>query len=140
MQFRIQENTDNINWESVMGLLQKVKMGTYTVALHEKAFKNSFAVIFIFDEDTLIGMGRALCDGAYQAALYDFAVDPDYQGKGIGKLITQQMMERCAGCNFILYAAPGKEPFYAKSKFRKMKTGMALFLDIEKMKDKGFTE
>ena len=49
-------------------------------------------------------------------------------------------MEHNATCNFILYASIGKEPFYEKEKYRKMKTGMALFQNMEKMKEKGFTE
>jgi len=39
-----------------------------------------------------------------------------------------------------LYAAPGKERFYEKLGFRRMKTGMALFLNRERMQMKGFTE
>ena len=40
----------------------------------------------------------------------------------------------------MLYASPGKEKFYEKLNFRKMKTGMALFLNTEKMQMKGFIE
>jgi len=67
-------------------------------------------------------------------------VRPDYQGRGLGKTIVDGLVKACPGCSFILYAAPGKEPFYEKEHFRKMKTGMALFADAEKMKAKGFIE
>ena len=40
----------------------------------------------------------------------------------------------------LLYASTGKEQFYEKDGFNKMKTGMALFVNVEKMKDTGFTE
>ena len=40
----------------------------------------------------------------------------------------------------LLYASTGKEQFYKKEGFKKMKTGMALFVNVEKMKDTGFTE
>ena len=40
----------------------------------------------------------------------------------------------------LLYASTGKEQFYKKERFKKMKTGMALFVNAENMKDKGFTE
>ena len=44
----------------------------------------------------------------------------------------------CASCHVILYASPGKEPFYEKSHFRRLKTGMALFVNAERMQEKGF--
>jgi len=40
----------------------------------------------------------------------------------------------------ILYAAKGKEGFYSNLNFRKMRTGMALYNNAEKMKENGFTE
>jgi len=39
-----------------------------------------------------------------------------------------------------LYASPGKEGFYEKQGFRKMKTGMACFIHREAMSERGFTE
>ncbi len=83
---------------------------------------------------------QRLTFGEYQAAIYDVAVTPSYQGKGIGKTIVRAIVGNIPNCNSILYASPGKEAFYEKEGFRKMKTGMALFVDAEKMKDKGFTE
>jgi len=97
-------------------------------------------VVFAFDHEQLVGFGRAISDGVYQAAIYDLAVLPAYQGKGVGKLLLQQLVAQNPGCNFILYASPGKELFYEKSKFRRLKTGMALFVNAERMQEKGFTD
>jgi len=68
------------------------------------------------------------------------AVLPEYQGMGLGKMIVERIKECIPQCSIILYASPGKESFYEKLKFRKLKTGMALFLDAEKMRQKAFTE
>jgi ribosomal protein S18 acetylase RimI-like enzyme len=76
----------------------------------------------------------------YQAALYDCAVIKPYQGRGLGKLIVQAMLSKLSGCNIILYASPGKEGFYKKLGFRKMKTGMAYFMNRDNMAERGFTE
>jgi ribosomal protein S18 acetylase RimI-like enzyme len=81
-----------------------------------------------------------ISDGEYQAAMYDVAVNPSYQGKGIGKMIVQKIMEQIPNCNVILYASPGKEVFYEKENFRRMKTGMARFINADRMKNNGFTE
>jgi predicted N-acetyltransferase YhbS len=88
----------------------------------------------------LIGFGRAISDGAYQAAIYDCAVLAEYQGEGIGTKIMQNILPRVSHCNVILYSSPGKEGFYQKHGFRKMKTGMALFSKKVSMKERGFTE
>jgi hypothetical protein len=52
----------------------------------------------------------------------------------------QHIMARVAHCNVILYASPGKEGFYQKFGFRRMKTGMARFIKKESMQERGFTE
>lgn len=140
MNLRVQLNTTNINWQLVVEILQQVGMAYYTSEIHERAFAKSHTVVFVFDDNKLIGFGRALSDGEYQAALYDVAVLPDYQGKGIGKKIIQTLIENIPHCNFILYSSPGKENFYEKANFKRMKSGMALFMDSERMQRNGFTE
>lgn len=140
MNLRIQLDTTNIDWDLVVDILQKAGMANRTAEIHQRAFNNSHTVVFVFDEDKLIGFGRAISDGEYQAAIYDVAVTPSYQGKGIGKTIVRAIVGNIPNCNSILYASPGKEAFYEKEGFKKMKTGMALFVDAEKMKDKEFTE
>lgn len=140
MALKLQFNTSGIDWNLVTETLKEVGMASYSGEIHKKAFENSHTVVFVFDDDLLIGFGRAISDGAYQAAIYDVAVVPGCQGKGIGKLIVNQLIESIPECNFLLYSAPGKEQFYEKLNFRKMKTGMALFTNSEAMKAKGFTE
>ncbi|MGB4415363.1 MAG: GNAT family N-acetyltransferase [Paludibacter sp.] len=140
MNLRLQFDTKNINWDLVVDILQKVGMGYHTSEIHKRAFINSYTVVFVFDEDILVGFGRAISDGEYQAAIYDIAVLPTYQRKGIGKIIMQAIVKNTPNCNFILYASPGKEKFYEKEEFKRMKTGMALFIDEKRMKERGFTE
>lgn len=140
MNLKIQYNCLNINWNCVSEILKKSEMGYFEGEVHKKAFENSHTVIFVFDDDKLIGFGRAITDGVYQAAIYDLAVLPEYQGKGLGKEIVNNIIKRIPQCSFILYASPGKEAFYEKLNFKRMKTGMALFLNAEKMKTKGIIE
>jgi ribosomal protein S18 acetylase RimI-like enzyme len=140
MSIRLQRATTDIQWEAVVDILKTVGMSYTTPEVHQQAFRNSHTVVFVFDDEKLIGFGRALSDGTYQAAIYDVAVHPNYQGKGIGKTILRTILEDNPTCNFILYAAPGKEPFYEKERFKRMKTAMALFPDMEKMRAKGFIE
>ena len=115
-------------------------MSFHDADIHRKTFSASASVVFVFDDQQLIGFARAISDGLIQAAIYDVAVLPSHQGKGIGKQMIEKIVNSLPGCNFILYASPGKELFYGKLKFRRMKTGMALFLKADVMTNRGFTE
>lgn len=140
MELRIETEIGNIDWNEVVEILKRVGMAYYSSEVHMRAFSCSYSVVFVFDATTLVGFGRSISDGEYQSAIYDVAVLPEYQGMGIGRLIVQHIVKQTPSCNHILYASPGKEQFYEKEGFRKMKTGMALFVNGEQMTEKGFTE
>ena len=140
MNFKFQYDCSDIDWELVPEILKTVGMSFHDADIHRKTFSASASVVFVFDDQQLIGFGRAISDGLIQAAIYDVAVLPSYQGHGIGKQMIEKIVNSLPGCNFILYAAPGKELFYEKLKFRRMKTGMALFLKADIMTNRGFTE
>lgn len=140
MNYRIQNDCANIDWEAVPQILKTVGMGYITAERHKKSFENSFAVTFVFDGDKLIGFGRAISDGVFQAALYDIAILPEYQRQGIGTMIVQDILKRISDCNVILYANIGKEKFYETLNFKKMRTAMAIFRNEERMRERGFIE
>ena len=140
MNLDIREDCNGVNWESVSETLKSVGMGYHDPDVHRQAFEASHATIFVYSDGNMIGFGRAISDGAYQAAIYDCAVIPEFQGNGIGKIIVQSILQHVSHCNIILYASPGKEGFYQKHGFRKMKTGMALFKKGAAMREGGFTD
>lgn len=140
MNLRYQNDCENIPWEKIPYLLEKVGMSFTDVDKHKVSFEASYSVIFVFDEDILIGFGRMLSDGVRQSALYDIAIEPNYQGNKIGQEIVSRLLATTPECNYILYASPGKEGFYKKLNFKKMKTGMALFSNPQRMLDGGFVE
>ena len=140
MKLSIKTECSGVNWQAVADTLRSVGMACRDPEKHRRAFEASYATIFIYSSDTLVGFGRAISDGVYQAAVYDCAVAVDFQGKGIGRMIMDNLLSRLQDCNVILYASPGKEGFYQKHGFRVMKTGMARFLHSEFMQLRGFTE
>ncbi len=138
---RIQYDCKDIDFAELAKTLQAVGMAYRTAELHRLAFENSAVKVFLLDAGgQLIGFGRAISDGAYQAALYDIAIVPQYQGYGLGKLVMEELLGKLPGIQVILYANPGKEKFYKKFGFRKMLTAMALFGNPELMVTKGFIE
>jgi predicted N-acetyltransferase YhbS len=140
MKLHITYEGSSVDWSVVSRTLKQVGMAYYEPELHRKAFENSHTSVFVFDGDRLVGFGRAISDDAYQAAVYDMAVTPEYQGQRIGTTIMNHILSRLPHCNVILYAAVGKEPFYEKIGLRRMKTGMALFKNSAEMQKRGFTE
>jgi len=104
-------------------------------------FGNSMFRIFAFDAGLLIGAGRGLGDGRDCAYLCDIAVLPAYQAQGVGKEITARLLRLAAGHRkIILYAAPGKEGFYKRFGFRRMKTAMAIFPNPDAAMARGYLE
>lgn len=140
MNFRYQNHCQNIDWNRVRSILKEVGMSFVESEKHQISFENSYAVIFVFEQEKLIGIGRMLSDGVRQSSLYDIAIDPLYQGFGIGKQIVEMLMKQTPCCTFILYASPGKENFYRKLNYKKMKTGMILFSDLSRMDNNDFVE
>lgn len=140
MEYRIQENCTGVDWHQVQSTLREAGMGFYDHARHRRAFENSEAVVFVYEGERMIGFGRAISDGAYQAAVYDMAVVPEYRGRGVGKLIMGTILEKVGPCNVILYASPGREGFYETVGFGRLKTGMGRFLRQEEKRGKGMVE
>lgn len=59
----------------------------------EKGLKNSVYSILVKDSTKPIGMGRVIGDGGCHCQVVDICVLPEYQGRGIGKMIMEKVME-----------------------------------------------
>ena len=89
----------------------------------ETGFRNS--INFVAEEEgEIIGITRIITDGGYFNYLSDVIVMPEYQGKGIGRLLVEKAMEYLNNrlgsdnCMYVaLTAAAGKESFYRKFGF-----------------------
>lgn len=141
MDIRLSTDANEISWEELARVYELAPLGTKRAPEKlELAFRNSLLKVFAFDGDRLVGAGRALSDGVWRAAIYDVAVLPAYQGKGIGSRILRHLVQNAKVDVIMLYAAPGKEAFYERFGFRKMKTAMAIMPDPEDRKKRGFIE
>ena len=103
-------------------------------------FENSYAVVFLLSDGKVIGVGRAISDGISQAAIYNIAVRDEYRGKGLGKVIVDELLKQVAGCNVILYTHPKHLGLYEHWGFSKMKTGYALYVNQEEYRREGFID
>jgi ribosomal protein S18 acetylase RimI-like enzyme len=132
---------DGVDWEQLCGMYRRAPLGTKTVEELRIAFSNSRFVVLVYDGQKLAGAGRALADGADCSYICDVALEPEYQGCGLGREIVSRLIEMSAGHRkILLFAVPGKEPFYEKFGFRRMKTAMAIFQDQKIAFEKGLIE
>lgn len=58
----------------------------------EIGLRNSIFAVTIRNQSTLIGMGRIIGDGGCFYQIVDIAVDPAYQGQGLGKRIMTELI------------------------------------------------
>lgn len=83
------------------------------------AIENSFLIISLLHhdvhEDRLIGFARATSDQAFNATIWDVVIHPEFQGKGLGKLLMSQIIKRLRSydiTNITLFADPQVLLFY----------------------------
>ncbi|NHZ92653.1 GNAT family N-acetyltransferase [Massilia sp. CCM 8733] len=121
------ESLDAIDWEE-LSALYKIALGDKPAAELAIVFGNSRYCCFVRAQGRIVGAGRALADGVDTSYLCDIAVLPEYQGTGLGKQIVARLVALSHGHKkILLYAVPGKEPFYRRFGFKRMTTAMALF-------------
>lgn len=130
MNFEWIHSQENLDWEELSRLYLVAPLGNKSPADLKTVFTNSMFRCFVYDSGKLVAVGRALADGKDCSYICDVAVHPDYQGIGLGKQVVSKLVEFSKGHKkIILYAAPGKEPFYKKLGFKRMRTAMAIFED-----------
>ena len=121
-------STDGVDWEELSALYRAAPLGDKKPLHLRMVFSNSMFRCFVYENARLVAAGRALADGADCSYICDVAVLPSHQGTGLGKQIVSHLVERSRGHKkIILYAVPGKEAFYRKFGFLRMKTAMAIF-------------
>ena len=86
-----------ITLEEVLPLYEAVEWTNYTQnpEMLEVAYKNSLHVLAAFNEKgILVGVLRAVGDGASILFIQDILVTPEYQHQGIGTKLLQQTLEK----------------------------------------------
>ena len=141
MEIRWTHGIDEVDWAEMSELYRIAPLGTKSADWLRTAYTNSMFKCIALDGGKIVAAGRAVADGVDCAYLCDIVVHPEHQGAGLGKSLIQRLVEMSHGHRkIILYAVPGREPFYEKFGFRRMNTAMAIFQDPAKAAADGYTQ
>ncbi|MCF8887079.1 MULTISPECIES: GNAT family N-acetyltransferase [Priestia] len=130
MKISLSNSIENVEWSRMKEIYHSVGWTNHNEEKIKKVFQSSNVVAIAYDEDNIAGFGRALSDGVFNAAIYDVVVDEQYQNKGIGQKVIKNLLAQLDDISCVhLVSTAGNEEFYRKAGFRKMKTGMARYLN-----------
>lgn len=104
-------------WETVWGKAPSLEQT-------ELAMKHTLFRISVYDKNKIVAMARMIGDMGLEYYIKDVAVRPEYQHKGIGKLLINELIKyieenSISNTNVFveLSAMPDKIPFYEKFGF-----------------------
>ena len=108
-------------------LRESVGFQKLTAEQAETVLSNTQILVNAVNNGRSVGIVRVLTDFVTDAYITDVIVSPDFQGKGLGKQLVNEALERLKehsveevklACS--LYANPGKESFYANFDFQEL--------------------
>lgn len=127
-------NCEGVDWNALEALFQAAELGGRKGDKLRRGFENSQLVCFAFDDAQLVGASRVLTDWEYHALIYDVAVLPDYQRRGIGSRMMEELLSRLKVFRVMLVADGEVKDFYRKLGFEIHDEVMARF-DWEQLYD-----
>ena len=132
---------EELNWDELSALYRAAPLGDKKPADLKIVFTNSRIRCFVYENERLVGVGRALSDGLDCSYICDVAILPSHQNQGLGLAIVAKLVALSAGHKkIILYAVPGKEGFYKKLGFKSMTTAMAIFSNEQSALESGYVK
>ena len=89
----------------------------------EAALSNSLFAVVAIQENSVVGFGRVIGDGGLYFYIQDLIVHPDFQTRGLGKSLMNELMgyiitHAKSGAFVGLMAAKGLEAFYERFGFK----------------------
>jgi ribosomal protein S18 acetylase RimI-like enzyme len=130
MDIQLHHDCSLANLDEMQQIYSSVGWKRHDTEIIRKILASSTHVTIAMDGQRMIGFGRAISDGVFNAAIYDVVVHPDYQRRGIGKRIMEDLLHRLRDISCVhLIATTGNELFYRRVGFKKIKTAMARYLN-----------
>ncbi|MBR6402263.1 MAG: GNAT family N-acetyltransferase [Eubacterium sp.] len=117
------EITNTITPEEYLEFRRSVGWDVFPIEQAEAGLNNSYPIC-IRDNGKPVGMSRIIWDHGYAVLIVDVIVVPEYQGRGLGRMVMETTMEYIKAqlkpgykIMISLMAATGKAEFYKKFGF-----------------------
>jgi ribosomal protein S18 acetylase RimI-like enzyme len=85
MDLKIHHNFDSANIDEMREVYESVGWMKHTNEIIRQVFEASNVIAIVTVNGRIIGFGRAMTDGVFNAAIYDIVVHRDFQRQGIGE-------------------------------------------------------
>lgn len=124
------KKTKEVNKEKIIELYQANKWSSAEKPdLLYKALMNSDSLITAWDGNRLVGLGNAISDGYLVVYYPHLLVHPDYQGKGIGRMIVDRFQKKYGNFHQQMLTADGRAiDFYRKCGFEKAGSTQSMWI------------
>lgn len=132
MEINIINDFSKVNVSEMQEVYASVGWTKHTTEIIKKVFEASQVIAIVTSNERVIGFGRAMTDGVFNAAIYDVVVHEEYQRQGVAKKIMEHLLDELRNVSCIhLIATTGNEEFYRKFGLKKVRTGMARYLNAD---------
>ena len=130
MDLRIHSDFSNVNLDEMKEIYSSVGWTKHTKEIIRQVFEASNVIALVTVNGRIIGFGRAMTDGVFNAAIYDVIVHPEFQKQGIARQIMEYLLNKLSNISCVhLISTSGNEDFYKKLGLKRIKTGMARYLN-----------
>ncbi|RHW42017.1 GNAT family N-acetyltransferase [Neobacillus notoginsengisoli] len=117
-----------VGFSQVLSLYEALSWNSLNLSTGDlkKMCRQSWYVVYAYDTENLVGMGRVISDGVITGVICGVGVHPDYQSAGIGTEIMKRLSSHCEKNGVIpqLMCVESLEPYYEKLGFEKFTIGM----------------
>ncbi|NYE07535.1 ribosomal protein S18 acetylase RimI-like enzyme [Bacillus niacini] len=130
MDLRIHSDFSKLSLDEMKEIYSSVGWTKHTIEIIKQIFEASNVIALVTVNGRIIGFGRAMTDGVFNAAIYDVIVHPEFQKQGIARQIMEYLLDKLSNISCVhLISTSGNEDFYKKLGLKRIKTGMARYLN-----------
>ncbi|SMQ80889.1 Acetyltransferase (GNAT) domain-containing protein [Bacillus sp. OV166] len=130
MDLRIHSDFSKVNLDEMKEIYSSVGWTKHTKEIIKQVFEASNVIALVTVNGRIIGFGRAMTDGVFNAAIYDVIVHTEFQKQGIARQIMEYLLDKLSNVSCVhLISTSGNQDFYKKLGLKRIKTGMARYLN-----------